>query len=113
MGTSAPNLNQGPPLPPNLQPPQQASAQQLAGQSADPAGSAALQKAVIEKLMFCEQSFTDIGKMMPAAAPILQGITDQLRKGMAQVLAAGATPPPGPGAGSGLMAGPQTMGNPT
>lgn len=113
MGTAAPNLNQGPPLPPNLQPPQQASAQQLAGQTADPAGSAALQKAVIEKLMFVEQSLNDIGKMMPAAAPIAQGFIDNIRKGMAQILAQGATPPPGPGAGSGLMAGPQTMGNPT
>ena len=114
MATSTPNLNQGPPLPPNLQPAPQASVGQLAGgQQADPSGSAALQKAVIEKLMFCEQTFNDIGKMMPAAAPILSGLTDQLRKGMASILAQGAAPPPAPGAGGGLMAGPQTMSNPT
>ena len=114
MSTSTPNLNQGPPLPPNLQPPPQANVSQLAGgQQADPSGSAALQKAVIEKLMFVEQSLNDIGKMMPAAAPVAQGFIDNIRKGMASILAQGAAPPPAPGAGGGLMAGPQTMSNPT
>ena len=113
MSTSSPNLNQGPPLPPNLQPPPQANVSQLAGQQADPSGSAALQKAVIEKLMFVEQSLNDIGKMMPAAAPVAQGFIDNIRKGMASILAQGAAPPPALGAGGGLMAGPQTMSNPT
>jgi hypothetical protein len=103
------NLDQGPPLPQNLQP--QASAQQLAGpQSATPNGSASLQQAVIQKLMFAEQTFNDIATMMPAAAPILNGLVDQLRKGMGTVLSQGAQPPAangpmGTGASAMLMPG--------
>lgn len=116
MATSTLNLNQGPPLPPNLQPPPQASVSQLAGgQQADPSGSAALQKAVIEKLMFSEQAMTDAGKIMPSLAPIMQGVIDSMRKQVAGVMASpgAVAPPPVPGAGGGLMAGPQTMSNPT
>lgn len=103
------SLDQGPPLPQQLQaPPQQATAAGLAGAPpADASGSAALQQAVIQKLMFVEKTLNDVGQMMPAAAPAVSGIIDQLRKGMGAVLAQGATPPPAPGtpsAGGMLMA---------
>lgn len=97
MASPAVNLDQGPPLPPNLQPPQQASLQGLAGQPApNPAGSASLQQAIIEKLMFVESTLNDIAKMMPDAAPIAAGLIDSLRKGMGAVLAKGAQPPAAP-----------------
>jgi hypothetical protein len=81
--------------------------QQLAGQQAAPSGSASLQQAIIQKLMFVEQSLNDIGTMLPAAAPIANGLIDQMRKGMGAVLAQGAQPPvaPGPQPGSMLMPG--------
>lgn len=95
MAAAPVSLDQGPPLPPNLQAPQQASAQQLAGnpQAANPNGSASLQSVIVQKLMFVEQTLTDIGTMMPAAVGPVNAIIDQLRKGMGAVLAKGAQPP--------------------
>ena len=70
-------------------------------------GSASLQSQVIQKLMFVEQTLTDIATMMPAATGPVNAIIDMMRKGMGQVLAKGAQPPtaqgPQPG-GSMLMA---------
>ena len=111
MAAAAPSLNGGPPLPPNLQPAPQATMGGLAGAPAQnpeqPGGSASLQQAIIQRLMFVEATLNDIGQMMPAAAPVASGLIDQLRKGMGAVLAQGATPPPaqGPPTGSMLMAG--------
>lgn len=110
MGSPAISLDQGPPLPPGLAPAPQASAQGLAGPGpaqAAQSGSASLQSLVIQKLMMAEQIFDDIGKIMPAAAPVLSGLVDQIRKGMGAVLAQGATPPPAQGApGGGMMMSP-------
>lgn len=111
MATRPVTLDQGPPLPPQLQPQPQASAAQLAGPqpSADASGSAALQQSVIQKLMMAEKILGDVGTIMPAAAPVVSGLIDQLRKGMGAVLAQGATPPPAPGmpsSGGMLMAPP-------
>jgi|SRR5215469_1187440 len=113
MSAAPVSLDQGPPLPQNLQapPPQQASAAQLAGPQAQPGapnGSASLQAQVIQKLMFVEQTLNDIATMMPSAAGPVNGLIDQLRKGMGAVLAKGAQPPPavgplGIGASSMLM----------
>lgn len=110
MAAAPVNLDQGPPLPPNLQPAPQPNAAQLAGPQpgqAQPSGSASLQQAVIQKLMFVEQALNDVATMMPAAAGPVNGIIDMLRKGMGAVLAKGAAPPPAQGAmGSGLMMSP-------
>ena len=112
MAAGSPTLNQGPPLPPNLQPAPQATVSGLAGPpppDASASGSAALQQAIVQKLMLVEQILNDVGTMMPAAAPIIAGAIDQMRKGMGAVLAQGATPPPAPGAtgtGSGGVTGP-------
>jgi len=100
MATPPVTLDQGPPLPPNLQPQPQPSVQQLAGQSANPSGSASLQQAVVQKLMFVEQSLDDIATMMPAAGPAIGDLINQLRKGMGAVLAQGAEPPPAPMGGN-------------
>ncbi len=113
MAAAPVSLDQGPPLPPQLQPPQQASAQQLAGQSATPNGSASLQSAVIQKLMMVEQTLNDIATMMPAAAGPVNGIIDMLRKGMGTVLAQGAQPPPAQGLGAGASSLLQPGGAPT
>ena len=98
MGAAPVNLDQGPPLPQQLQP--QPSVAQLAGpqngQSAQ-SGSASLQSVVVQKLMFVEQTLNDIATMMPAAAGPVSGMIDQLRKGMGAVLAQGAQPPPAQG----------------
>ena len=48
----------------------QASAQSLAGGQAQSSGSAALMNQVVEKLMFVQKTLEDIGKMLPAAAPV-------------------------------------------
>lgn len=93
MAAAPVNLDQGPPLPPNLQPAPQASAQQLAGQQAQPSGSASLQAVVVQKLMFVEQTLNDIATMLPAAAGPVNALIDQMRKGMGAVLAQGAAPP--------------------
>ena len=109
MAAAPVTLDQGPPLPQQLQPAPQASAAQLAGpqgQSATPNGSASLQQTVIQKLMFVEQTLNDVATMMPAAAGPVNGVIDMLRKGMGAVLAKGAQPPsaPGPlGVGAGQM----------
>ena len=104
------NLDQGPPLPQQLQP--QPSVAQLAGPQngqQDQSGSASLQAMVVQKLMSVEQILNDVATAMPAAAPLVSGFIDQMRKGMGAILAKGAQPPPsqGPmGSGSMMMAGP-------
>ena len=112
MSAAPVSLNGGPPLPPNLQPQPQPTVAGLAGQGPSqnpeqPGGSASLQQSVIQRLMFIEATAGDIGKMMPAAAPVMDGMITMLRKGMGAVLAQGAQPPPaqGPPTGSMLMAG--------
>ncbi len=110
MGAAPVNLDQGPPLPQQLQP--QPSVAQLAGPQGgqqDQSGSASLQAMVVQKLMFVEQTLNDIATAMPSAAPVISGFIDQMRKGMGAVLAKGANPPPsqGPmGAGTMMMASP-------
>ena len=103
MASPGVNLNNGPPLPPDLQPPPQATMAGLSGQQASPNGSAALQQAVVEKLMMVEKIFDDIARIAPDAAPVLSGLVDQMRKGMGAILAKGAQPAPSPGAGGGMM----------
>lgn len=99
------NLDQGPPLPPNLQPAPQATAQGLAGpQQAQQSGSASLQAQVVQKAMFVDQGMTEIAQMLPSAAA-LSGLIDQFRKIVATALAQGATPPTGQ-PGGGLMSSP-------
>lgn len=113
MAAGAPTLNQGPPLPPNLQPGPQANVGALAGappQGGAPSGSAALQQAVVQKLMIVEQVLNDVGTMMPAAAPVISGFIDQMRKGMGALLAQGATPPVAPAGGMAGGAGPMGPG---
>ena len=107
MAAAPVSLDQGPPLPPNLQPAPQASAASLAGGQAQSSGSAALMQQVAERLMFVESTLNDIGKMLPAAAPVAAQIIDMMQKGMGSVLAQGASPPPAPGAqGGGMMMSP-------
>jgi hypothetical protein len=111
---ATPSLNNGPPLPPNLQPAPQATVGGLAGQpqQADPNGNASLQQQVIQKMMFVEQTLSGVATMMPAAAGPINAAIDQLRKGVGAALAAGAGPPSsqGPmGGGSMLMTGGQGM----
>lgn len=105
MSAAPVNLDQGPPLPQNLQP--QPSVAQLAGQQgqAQQSGSASLQQQVIQKAMFIEQALNDIATMLPAASGMVGSFIDQLRKGIGTVLARGATPPSAQGmtGGSGLM----------
>lgn len=104
MAAAPVNLDQGPPLPPNLQPAPQASAQQLAGGQAQPSGSASLQQQVIQKAMFIEQALNDIATMMPSAAGFINSSIDQFRKGLGGLLARGASPPPAQGPmGGGMM----------
>jgi hypothetical protein len=113
VAAGSPTLNQGPPLPPNLQPSPQASVAGLAGappQGGAPSGSAALQQAVVQKLMLVEQMLNDVGSMMPAAAPVISGFIDQMRKGMGALLAQGATPPVAPASGMAAGAGPMGPG---
>lgn len=107
MGSAPVNLDQGPPLPQNLQP--QPTVAGLAGspqQPSDASGSASLQQQVIQKLMFVEATLNQIGQMMPAAAGPINSVIDLMRKGMGAVLAQGATPPPaqsGMGSGGAMM----------
>jgi hypothetical protein len=98
MSAAPVSLDNGPPLPPGLQPPQQASAQQLAGQQANAGqGSAQLQQAIVQKAMGVEQLLNDIGSMVPDAGPVMAGFIDQFRKALGGVLAKGAQPPVAPG----------------
>ena len=112
MAAAPVSLDQGPPLPPNLQPAPQASAASLAGGQAQSSGSAALVQQVVERLMFVQKTLEDIGKMLPAAAPVAAQVIDMMQKGMGQLLAQGASPPPAPGAQGGGMMMP-TGGQPT
>jgi hypothetical protein len=113
MAAAPVSLDNGPPLPPNLQPQPQPTMAGLAGPQAQPgapSGSASLQTAVIQKLMFAEQALNDVATMMPAAAGPINGVIDMLRKGVGAVLAKGAMPPPAPGplgTASTMIAGPQ------
>jgi hypothetical protein len=105
MSAAPVSLDQGPPLPQQLQP--QPSVAQLAGSQgqAQQSGSASLQQQVIQKAMFIEQSLNDIATMLPAASGFVSGAIDALRKGLGTVLAKGSQPPPAQGmtGGSGLM----------
>ena len=105
MSAAPVNLDQGPPLPQNLQP--QPSVAQLAGQQgqAQQSGSASLQAQVVQKAMSAEQILNDIATMMPSLAGPIGGIIDQMRKGIGMALSQGAQPPPAQGmtGGSGLM----------
>jgi hypothetical protein len=104
---AAPNLDQGPPLPPGLQPAQQPSMAQLTGQPQTPQqGSASLQAAVISKLMFVEQTLNDVATMMPAAAGPVSSLIDAMRKSMGGLLSQGATPPAAQGPNIGMMSSP-------
>ena len=105
MAAAPVSLDQGPPQPPQLQP-QGATADQLAG-SATPDGSAALQSQVIQKLMFVEQTLTDVATMAPMLTGPVNAVIDMMRKGIGTALARGLQAPPAQGFGagsSGLMA---------
>lgn len=107
MSAAPVSLNQGPPLPPGVSPPQPTMQGLAGGQQAPDTGSASLQQAVVQKLMFVEQTFQDIATMMPSAAGPLGAITDQMRKVMGGLLMRGASPQPAPGpTGTGLMMSP-------
>lgn len=97
MGASPVSLDQGPPLPQQLQP--QPSVSQLAGQQgqAQQSGSASLLAQVAQKGMMAEQIMNDIATMLPAASGMISGWIDTFRKGLSSVLAQGATPPPAQG----------------
>lgn len=103
MAAAPVSLDQGPPLPQQLQP-QQASAQQLAG--AAPNGSASLQQVIIQKAMFIEQTLNDMATMMPALAGPVNSWIDQFRKTLGGLLAQGAQPPAAGGMGGGMMLAP-------
>ena len=111
MEASPVNLDQGPPLPQNLQP--QASVSQLAGQQgqAQQSGSASLVAQVAQKAMMAEQIMNDIAQMLPSSAGMISSWIDTFRKGLGTVMAQGATPPPAQGQMGGtasmLMGGPQ------
>ena len=107
---AAPNLDQGPPLPPNLQPAPQANVAQLAGQ-APQQGSASLQAQIVQKAMFVEQTLNDMATIMPSLAGPVSGWIDQFRKTLGGLLAQGATPPAPQGANPMMMLG--TGGAPT
>lgn len=108
MSAAPVSLDQGPPLPQQLQP-QQASAAQLAGPQQQPAnqsGSASLQSQVIQKAMFIEQALNDIATMVPSLAGPVNGWIDTFRKTIGGALQKGMQPPPaiGPmGAGGGQL----------
>lgn len=101
MAASPTSLDNGPPLPPNLQPPQQASVQGLVGQQGAPNGSASLVDAVAQKMMGIEQLMGEVGQMIPDASPVMNSLIDTMRKQMGAVLASGAQPPAAPGLGGG------------
>src|SRR5215469_5414819 len=102
MSAAPVSLDQGPPLPQNLQapPPQQASAAQLAGPQAQPGapnGSASLQAQIIQKAMFIEQTLNDMATMAPVLAGPLNGLVDTFRKTLGSAIAKGLQPPPATG----------------
>jgi hypothetical protein len=105
---TTPNLDQGPPLPPNLQPQAQPNVQQMAGQpSGDTSGNADLMKTVAERLMFAEQAMMQAGAMLPALAPVMKSVIADMQRKAGAVLAQGATPaPPQPPLMAGLVGGP-------
>lgn len=104
MAAAPVNLDQGPPLPPNLAPAPQATTAGLAGpQQAQQSGSASLQAQVVQKAMFVEQAMNDIGSLMPSAQAGLSGLIDQLRKVVGTSLAKGAAPPEAQGPPTGGM----------
>lgn len=114
MATARPNLDQGPPLPPNLQPKPEATLQGLAGQGqqADANGAGSLQKAIVEKLMFLEQGFNDVAELTPDAAPLMDDLRSRMRAGMAKILARGAQPPTTAATPGSLLMGAQPMSTP-
>ena len=96
MSAAPVSLDQGPPLPQQLQP--SPSVQQLAGQGqAQQSGSASLLSQVAQKGMQAEQILNDIATMLPAASGMISSWIDTFRKGLSSVLAQGATPPPAQG----------------
>lgn len=119
MAAAPVSLDQGPPLPPQMQAPPQASAQQLAGAQAPASGS--LVGNVIQQAMSIEtdllpkiqQTLTNIGASIQGGDAIVQPLLTQLqafqqslRKQVGTAIAKGATPPSmnGPLSGGMLMA---------
>lgn len=104
MSAAPVSLDNGPPLPQNLQP-QGASAQQMAGgqQPGAPSGSAALQQQVIEQAMMIEKGLQRIGMMLPSFAGQVEGMIDTFRKQLGAALASGAQPPAAQGPMGGSM----------
>ena len=104
MAAAPVSLDNGPPLPQQLQP-QGASAQQMAGgaQAGAPSGSASLVGQVSEMAMGIEKSLMQIGQMLPSFAGQVEGMIDTFRKQLGAALAQGAQPPAGgPMGGSGM-----------
>ena len=113
MAAAPVSIDNGPPLPQNLQP-QGASAQQMAGgqQPGAPSGSASLVGQVSELAMGVEKALMQIGSMLPSFAGQVEGMIDTFRKQLGAALASGAQPP----AASGPMGGSMTLmsgGSPT
>lgn len=99
-----PTLDQGPPPPPGVGAPPQATPGQLAGpQAAQPGG---VQQAVLEQMMLAEKAMQQAATMMPALAPVIQDLTQQFRARIGAVLQQGdQTQPQGGGGLSSLLAG--------
>ena len=110
MAAAPVSLDNGPPLPPNLQPQPAPTAAGLAGQQGAPSGSASLVEQVSELGMGIEKSLMQIGAMLPSFAGQVQGMIDTFRKQLGAALAQGAQPPaaqgaPGMGSSMTLMPG--------
>lgn len=102
------NLDNGPPLPPHLQPAQPASLRSLAGAGGEqPGGGASLQANVVQKLMFAEKALQDAATAMPALSTAVQNIVSTMRVQLGKILmsqaqqgpqenAGGVTAPAGP-----------------
>lgn len=107
MSAAPVSLNQGPPLPPGVSPPQPTMQGLAGGQQAPDTGSASLQQQVIQKLMFIESTMQDVATILPASSGIFGDLINQMRQRMGQLLMKGASPQPTPGpTGTGLMMSP-------
>ena len=111
-----PGLDQGPPLPPDLQPQQQPPAPSIAGLAgasgqAGVGATGSMQKALLEKLMFIEQAMNEVADLTPSAAPLMDNLISTMRTGMAKILVKGAQPAPSMGPGA-LVSGPPVMTGP-
>lgn len=106
MSAAPVSLDQGPPLPQNLQP-QQASAAQLAGpqQQAQQSGSADLSTMVAQTAMGIEKGLVQLAQLLPNLSGSIDSWINQFRKQVGTELAKGVSPQPAqqPGMGGSLL----------